>query len=239
MRLRILFFATLKDMAGTGVMDLDLPDGAHTVADARAALATRLPALEKGLARAVAARNEEFAFPHEPIADGDTLAFFPPVSGGQGRPQIIQLLDHPYSLDEITAAITTDDAGALCIFSGMVRGESAVAGEAVVQTDRLHYEAYVPMATAKMAQVAEEIRAQWPGVIGIAVVQRTGTLEVGQPTVLIACTSAHRNDGCFEAARYGIDRLKEIVPVWKKEIHPDGAAWVEGKYMPDVDDKSG
>jgi molybdopterin synthase catalytic subunit len=88
------------------------------------------------------------------------------------------------------------------------------------------------MAEAKMAQVAEEIRQRWPAVEGIAIVQRVGRLESGTPTVLIACSAAHRDSGVFEAARYGIDRLKEIVPVWKKEIGPQGETWVEGKYHP-------
>ena len=93
------------------------------------------------------------------------------------------------------------------------------------------------MAVAKMKQVAEEIRERWPLVQGIAMIQRVGVLEVGQNTVLIACSSGHRDQGCFEAARYGIDRLKEIVPVWKKEVGPDGSAWVEGHYVPSAEDR--
>ena len=81
-----------------------------------------------------------------------------------------------------------------------------------------------------------EIREKFPEVQGIAIAQRIGKLHVGQNTVLIACSSAHRNDGCFEAARYGIDRLKEIVPVWKKEVGPSGEAWIEGEYVPDSED---
>jgi len=106
------------------------------------------------------------------------------------------------------------------------------------ETEFLEYEAYEPMAIAKMKQVAQEIREQFPKVQGIAMAQRLGKLAVGQNTVLIACSSAHRTDGCFEAARYGIDRLKEIVPVWKKEVGPDGAMWVEGDYVPDESDKA-
>ncbi len=83
-----------------------------------------------------------------------------------------------------------------------------------------------------MHQVAEEIRQRWPEVEGIAIVQRVGTMQPGTPTVLIACTAAHRDTGVFEAARYGIDRLKEIVPIWKKEVGPEGEEWVEGNYIP-------
>jgi molybdopterin synthase catalytic subunit len=83
-----------------------------------------------------------------------------------------------------------------------------------------------------MRQIAEEIRQRWPTVEGIALVQRIGHLDPGTPTVVIACTAPHRDTGVFEAARYGIDRLKEIVPVWKKEVSPQGETWIEGKYMP-------
>jgi molybdopterin synthase catalytic subunit len=93
------------------------------------------------------------------------------------------------------------------------------------------------MALAKMSQVAAEIRQRYPLVQGIAIVQRVGRLEVGQPTVLIACASGHRDQGCFEAARYGIDRLKEIVPIWKKEVRREGNQWVEGHYFPSEQDK--
>ena len=89
----------------------------------------------------------------------------------------------------------------------------------------------------KMRQVAGEIRECWPRVVGIAIAQRVGRLHVGENTVLIACSAPHRDDGCFEAARYGIDRLKEIVPVWKKELGVDGQAWIEGDYQPSVADR--
>ncbi len=112
----------------------------------------------------------------------------------------------------------------------MVRGQTA-RGQAHT-TVALEYEAYTPMAEAKIAQVADEIRMQWPEVEGIAIVQRIGRLNVGTPTVVIACTASHRDSGVFEAARYGIDRLKEIVPVWKKEIGPNGETWIEGHYQP-------
>jgi molybdopterin synthase catalytic subunit len=119
----------------------------------------------------------------------------------------------------------------------MVRSETRSNG-AVQETIRLEYEAYAPMALQKMRQVAVEIRAQFPLVQGIAIVQRVGALEVGQNTILIACASGHRDQGCFEAARYGIDRLKEIVPVWKKEFRPDGSAWIEGDYHPNSKDRA-
>ncbi|MCK6578220.1 MAG: molybdopterin converting factor subunit 1 [Anaerolineae bacterium] len=239
MIVKILLFATLKDRAGVKSFDLALSDSEITVAAVRQAVAVRFPAVTKHLETAIAALNEEFAAPEMTVKDGDSIAFFPPVSGGSGEspahPEIFLLPDAPYSIDAIIAAITIPATGAVCIFSGTVRGETTSVGEAQ-RTLRLEYEAYAPMALTKMRQVAQEIRMRWDGVQGIAIVQRIGVLEVGQNTVLIACSSAHRDGGCFEAARYGIDRLKEIVPVWKKDVRPDGSAWIEGGYYPTPQD---
>jgi molybdopterin synthase catalytic subunit len=145
-------------------------------------------------------------------------------------PTICSITEEELDLDALLASITLDSTGAAAVFTGMVRGVTS--RDDPHQTLYLEYEAYVPMAEAKMKQVAEEIRARWPTVEGIAVVQRIGRLYPKTPTVLIACTAAHRDTGVFEAARYGIDRLKEIVPVWKKEVSPDGEQWIEGDYIP-------
>jgi MoaE-MoaD fusion protein len=145
-------------------------------------------------------------------------------------PTIFSITEDEIDLNDLLARITLTSTGAAAIFTGMVRGVTT-RGEAHA-TDYLEYEAYVPMAEAKMKQVAEEIRARWEVIEGIAIVQRIGKLYPKTPTVLIACTAAHRDTGVFEAARYGIDRLKEIVPVWKKEVSPDGQFWVEGEYTP-------
>ena len=144
----------------------------------------------------------------------------------------------PLSIDELTTGIVSATTGAVCIFSGIVRARTTrvEANQKPRDTEQLHYEAYVPMAEEKMQQVATEIRARWPEVDGITIVQRIGILTPGTPTVLIACTGAHRDSGIFAAARYGIDRLKEIVPVWKKEISPEETAWVQGEYHPTPED---
>ncbi len=237
MNITILLFATLKDLAGQSRLPLTLPDSA-TVADVRKTLSALHPHLAPNLNAAIAAVNREYAFPADAVHEGDEVAFFPPVSGGDDTtyPEIFRLADSPLDLDQLIADITIPATGAVCVFSGMVRGETTKDG-ALAQTTRLEYEAYEPMALEKMKQVAAEIRAQYPLVQGIAIVQRVGRLEVGQNTILIACASGHRDQGCFEAARYGIDRLKEIVPVWKKEIAPDGSSWVEGHYMPTPEDR--
>jgi MoaE-MoaD fusion protein len=145
-------------------------------------------------------------------------------------PTVFSITEDEIDLNELLAQITLVSTGAAAIFTGMVRGETR-RGDAH-ETEYLEYESYVPMAEAKMKQVADEIRARWPVIEGIAIVQRIGKLYPKTPTVLIACTAAHRDTGVFEAARYGIDRLKEIVPIWKKEVSPDGHFWVEGEYIP-------
>jgi len=237
MQVRILLFATLKDLAGRNRLSLTLPLKNATVTNVRQALIAEYPTMKANVDAAIAAVNEEYAFPQDAVHDGDEVAFFPPVSGGSGEfPEIFRLAPEPLSTDDLIAAITIPATGAVCVFSGMVRGETNREGDSH-QTQNLEYEAYEPMALLKMRQVAAEIREQWPLVQGIAIVQRVGKLEIGQNTILIACSSGHRDQGCFEAARYGIDRLKEIVPVWKKEVRPDGQSWVEGHYMPTPADR--
>jgi molybdopterin synthase catalytic subunit len=145
-------------------------------------------------------------------------------------PTVIQVVQALPDLEALIAGLTLKTTGAACVFAGVVRGETH--RDNPHETTRLEYEAYVPMAEAKLAQVAAEIRARWPEIQGLAIVHRVGTMEVGLPIVYVACTSSHRDTGLFEATRYGIDRLKEIVPIWKKEIGRQGEVWVEGDYQP-------
>lgn len=145
-------------------------------------------------------------------------------------PTIISITEDELDLNALIAQVTLPSTGAAAVFTGMVRGVTE-RGEAH-ETLYLEYEAYRPMAEAKLRQVADEIRTRWPSVQGIAIVQRVGRLLPKTPTVLIVCTAAHRDNGVFDAARYGIDRLKEIVPIWKKEVSPGGEFWVEGEYIP-------
>jgi molybdopterin synthase catalytic subunit len=145
-------------------------------------------------------------------------------------PTVCAVTEEQIDLDELLERITLPSTGAAAIFSGMVRGSTRRGDPR--ETVFLEYQAYIPMAEAKLRQVAEEIRARWPAIEGIALIQRIGRLLPRTPTVMIACTAAHRDTGVFEAARYGIDRLKEIVPIWKKEVGRDGEFWVEGDYVP-------
>lgn len=234
MQVNILLFATLKERAGKSRLVLDIPDDNPTILAVRQALSAAYPDMDVNVELAIAALNQEFAVDTDVVKSGDEIAFFPPVSGGN-YPTILQLTEEPVDHNLIIAQITTPQTGAVCLFSGIVRAQTDKTGH-LAQTTALEYEAYEPMALAKMRQVADEIRARWSGVLGIAVIQRIGKMAVGENTVLIACSSAHRDDGCFEAARYGIDRLKQIVPVWKKEIGSDGAVWITGEYIPTSDD---
>lgn len=229
-KITLLFFATFKDRAGKSQLELDLPDG-FRVKDLKLLIARMVPALDPLVNHALVAVNQNYAFDDDLVPAGAEVAFFPPVSGGDSpKPTYCHVTHDPIDLDELVASITLPTTGAACVFSGMVRG---VTRRGVThETSYLEYEAYVPMAEAKMAQVADEIRVRWPFVEGIVIVQRIGRLDAGTPTIIIACSAAHRDTGVFEAARYGIDRLKEIVPIWKKEVGPDGEQWIEGVYHP-------
>ena len=235
MTVTLLYFSTLRTRTGSARETLELTEPI-SVARLRQILAERHPALAEALPSSVVAVNHDFAFDETTLADGDEVALFPPVSGGgDPGPTVFHVTQDPIELNGLLAGLTLPTTGAACVFTGMVRGET-LRGEAH-STTVLEYEAYRPMAEAKMRQVADEIRERWPSVEGIAIVQRVGRLDPGTPTVLIACTAAHRDTGVFEAARYGIDRLKQIVPVWKKEIGPGGESWIEGSYTPTPEDR--
>jgi molybdopterin converting factor subunit 1 len=227
--IKVLLFASLKERAGVSSIDVEIPDDAN-VRDLKSLLADHYPNLAPALDSALVSLNREFAFDEDLIPAQAEAALFPPVSGGSEFPTIFTITEEALDLDQLIARITLPSTGAACLFTGMVRGITT--RDDPHATLYLEYEAYRPMAEAKMQQVAEEIRARWSSVQGIAIVQRIGRLAPGTTTVLIACTAAHRDTGVFEAARYGIDRLKEIVPVWKKEVGPQGQTWVEGEYRP-------
>jgi molybdopterin converting factor subunit 1 len=232
MEITVLYFATLREHTGLREESVHVRGGS-TVADLKSLLITRHEKLEQSLETAIVAVNREFAFPEDELHDSDEIAFFPPVSGGESEsgPTLFRITEKPLDFNQVLDEILVPTSGAACVFTGVVRAISERKEQR--ETTSLVYEAYQPMAEEKLSQVADEIRQRWPTVEGIAIVQRVGHLPVGTPTVLIACTAAHRDTGVFDAARYGIDRLKEIVPIWKKEIGPDGEIWVEGTYHPD------
>jgi molybdopterin converting factor subunit 1 len=226
MQLNVKLYATLKDRAKANQVTVQLEDGA-TIGMLRQKLAADYLALASTLPRCLAAINQEFADDDAVIHAGDEVAFFPPVSGGADFPTITCITSDALDLGQIASSLTLPTTGAVVLFTGAVRGS-----EQNKQVTQLFYEAYAPMAEAKLRQVADEMRARFPDIEGVALIQRVGTLSAGETTIVVAVSSPHRDQGSFEAARYGIDRIKEIVPVWKKEIGPNGEEWVEGHYTP-------
>ena len=209
-------------------MILDIPEGTN-IAALKDRLAASYPQLQPLLNRCITAINRKFASTKENVPPDAEVAFFPPVSGGADSPTLVKVTYEPLDLNALTTAITQPTTGAICCFTGTVRGVTQRENKTTLH---LEYEAYVPMAEEKLMQIASEIRQRWTTVQGIAIVQRIGTLQPGDPSVAVLCAAAHRDTGIFEAARYGIDRLKEIVPIWKKECGADGQSWVEGNYTP-------
>lgn len=217
---RALLFARLRELAGTGEVELEL-GGSPSVADAWSALRGQHPGLpaEQGLR---AARNQEFCAWTEPLAEGDEVAFIPPVSGGTGGAGVLfELTAEVLDARRLEAAVAHPGAGAICTFTGMVRDHSR--GESVTH---LEYEAYGRMADRQMRAIADEIAERWPHA-RVAMAHRTGRLEIGEASVIVAVACPHRAEA-IAACKWGIDRLKESVPIWKKEFARSGASWIEG-----------
>ncbi|NOX61340.1 MAG: hypothetical protein GXP42_05260 [Chloroflexi bacterium] len=219
MNIRIRLFASLRDMFGASVLEREL-DNPATVADVLALLVSeRGEPMPGNLHVAV---NKEYANPDTPVHDGDEVAIFPTVSGGAEERKRFWLTTEPLSLDEVAARVTAADRGAIVLFSGAVRG---ITGD--LQTDYLEYEAYEGMAEKTFAQIADEVRERWPQIEDIAIVHRVGRVDVCESSVIIAVAAGHRQ-GAFDACAYVIERIKQIAPIWKKEVGPDGDFWVEG-----------
>jgi len=224
--MKIKLFAILKDRAQASEIVVSVADDL-TVRELRMAVAAQFPALAALMTQTLVAVNQQFAFNDDLVKASDEVALFPPVSGGAGYPTVLRITVDPLDLNELQRAVTTEFDGAVVIFTGTVRKFTGSE-----TTDMLEYEAYTEMALAKLRQLAQEMRSQYADIHGVALVQRVGEMQVCEPTVAVVVSAGHRGDGAFEAARYGIDRLKQIVPVWKRETRPDGSSWVEGDYMP-------
>lgn len=217
MQIRVLYFAVLREQLGCEADVLELAAGAR-VRDAVAALAARHAPIDRLRGRFRVAVNQEFTDDDRALAEGDELALIPPVAGG-ADPRRVQLLATPLSLDRCIAAVTGAGMGGIVTFTGMVRRHSR--GTLV---DHLEYEAYGEMAVREMTRLCEEIEAEIPGT-RLAVEHRVGRLEIGDVAVVIAAAAPHRAEA-FTACRAMIDRLKQRVPIWKKEIGEDGAEWI-------------
>jgi molybdopterin converting factor subunit 1 len=218
---RARLFARLREQAGTDVENIEVPAGS-TVSDVYAAVKKMHPGLQVDQSGVRAALNQEFAAWEAPVADGDEVAFIPPVSGGaHGVGVLFELTPRPLDARRMETAVAHKGAGAICTFTGVVRDSSR--GRSVTH---LEYEAYAEMATTQMRKIADEIAEKWPEA-RVAMAHRTGRLEVGEPSVVVSVSSPHRAEA-IAACKWGIDRLKETVPIWKKEHATDGTYWIEG-----------
>ncbi|MGB3714367.1 MAG: MoaD family protein [Candidatus Promineifilaceae bacterium] len=233
MDVEIRLFATLKDLTGKERINISIDEPA-TIQLLLLAVEDAYPSLAQALPTVLVAVNKAYADPDARVKDGDEVALFPPVSGGADgfpHPTHFAITADEVDLALIHRRLNAPDVGAIVTFTGSVRGQTSRSGHPKM-TAHLEYEAYKEMALGKMAQIAIEIWDRWPRVKGVAIIQRIGKLNIGETTTVVACAAAHRDQGAFEAARYGIDRLKEIVPVWKKEVGSDQSTWIEGDYRP-------
>lgn len=204
MRVSVRLFAGLRERAGTGELELELPERA-TVADALA----RLDPLADGLPLVLAV-NREYADRARVLEPGDELAAIPPVSGG-GAQLHAAIVDGPLSLDAVAERVRDPRAGAIVTFSGVTR-----------DVGHLDYEAYAEMAGPLLASIVAAA-AERHGLTGCACEHRTGRVALGEPSVVVAASAPHRGEA-FAGAREVIDELKERLPVWKREE----GAWVPG-----------
>jgi molybdopterin synthase catalytic subunit len=210
MRITVRLFAVLRERAGRGELELDLPDGAR-VADALAALEHLAPGVPL-----VLAVNREYAGPDAPLAPGDELAVVPPVSGGA-------IVDGPLSLDDVAARVRDPRAGAVVTFSGVTR-----------EVDHLDYEAYAEMAAERIDRIVAEA-VERHGLCAAAADHRIGRVPLSEPSVVVAASAPHRGEA-FAGAREIIDRIKAEAPIWKREVEGTGEGgagrWVEGVAPP-------
>jgi len=220
MTVRILLFAGLRERLRSDSVELELPEGV-TVAQLLAALGERHPALRDLLPPCRVAVEQEFVGPEHPVRAGDEVAVIPPVSGGHGPAEDdrFYLGAEPLVLDRVIAAVERRQAGGVVTFVGKVRDHSR--GHVI---DHLEYEAYAPMALKVMRRIAAEVEAEVHAA-SVAVHHRLGRLGIGEAAVVIAAAAPHRAEA-FAACRAVIERLKQDVPIWKREVAVDGTTWV-------------
>jgi MoaE-MoaD fusion protein len=258
---RVRLFALQRELARTREVSLELPDGA-TVETSWASIVALHPVLAPGRPSMRFARNGEYADPSTALADGDEVAFIPPVSGGAddsrkgaeqsrggadvsrggaaddpGPPRrILELREAPFGseiLAELADRLATDEDGAVVGFLGRTRrspgtpapGQEAEAARHVGRSvDSLGYEAHETMALGVLGSIADEIAERF-GVVGLAIVHRTGDVPLGEVSIAVVAVAPHR-DAAFQAARYGIDETKARAPIWKAERFADGHVWI-------------
>jgi molybdopterin synthase catalytic subunit len=230
-RVKVLFFGQLKEIMGRSEEALELPEGSR-LADVFHHYSSQYAKIGAMGDSIVLARNHEFTPAASPVSDGDEIALLPPVSGGLGgythvvedeAGHFFALTRDVIDVREVTARLLRGEDGAVVNFEGVVRNNTK--GRA---TRYLDYECYEPMAIKVMAEIGRELAGAYE--IGrIAMVHRLGRMEIGETSVAVIATAPHRRPA-FEAALEGINRLKRLVPIWKKEYFEDGEVWVEGEW---------
>lgn len=228
MRIHVLYFGILRELAGTPGKDLEVREGA-AVRDVLELCEKQIPKLKEMLPSIACAVNQQYANPDIKLSAGDEVALLPPVSGG-----LSGTLERPYARivheridrERILSGLGRGDDGAILMFEGIVRNHTR--GR---KTSYLDYESYEEMALEQMESLASQAIQQFQ-IRDVAIVHRLGRLEIGETSVLIAVASAHRGPA-FEACRWLIDTLKRKVPIWKKEYFEDGAVWADGEPFPE------
>jgi len=226
MQVRVLLFGSLREAAGAKELSVALPERARVVA-LRELLVASQPAFEKLAGRLRVAVNREFASDDALLADGDEVAFLPPVSGGSSRQANTgddlarcTISERPLDAAAVAARVAGADAGGVVSFIGAVRDHAR--GRAI---RHLEYEAYPAMALVEMERICDAAAQRWPAA-RVAIAHRVGHLEIGDLAVVVVAAAAHRAEA-FEACRFAIDTLKGTVPIWKKEVATDGEYWVD------------
>ena len=228
MRVRILFFGVLKEIAGGSADTLELPQDS-SVADVLLHYEVEIPRLRESLPSLALAVNREYAGPATKLKENDEIALLPPVSGGAeetgGHERHAAIVREPIDTQRTLAGLKCPEDGAAVVFEGVVRNQTR--GRKTLYLD---YEAYEEMALRELESLAAQALRQFP-IRDVALVHRLGRLEIGETSVLIVVVSAHRA-AAFDACRWLIDTLKRTVPIWKKEYFEDGAIWADGEPFP-------
>ena len=230
MRVKVLLFGQLKDIIGRQEESLDLDTGAQLSA-VIGYYSDRYPRFH-GLQRSIACSiNQEYANGLAVLREGDEIGLLPPVSGGKSTQQELRSLHcaivrEPIDLQKVKKNLEHPEDGAALFFEGVVRNNTR--GR---RTVFLNYEAYDSMALSEMEKLSQAALEQFR-VRDVCLIHRLGRLEIGETSVLIGVSSAHRV-AAFEACRWLIDALKKTVPIWKKEHFEDGAVWADGEPFPE------
>ena len=216
MRITVKLFGRVREELGEKELALELPVGAR-VSQLRELLADRHPLFDEMGPRIAVSVNLELTDLEAVLADGDEVAFLPPVSGGSGR---CTISDQPLDEQEVVGRVAGDDTGGVVSFVGTVRNHAR--GQSI---QSLEYEAYPEMAEREMQKIADQAAERWPGT-RVAIAHRTGHLKIGDAAVVVVACAAHRGEA-FDACRFAIDTLKRTVPIWKKEVAVSGEYWVD------------